>query len=44
MTVRRGLRKQHIAGQANGWDRTFYRLLHAHCQRRLAAATASHQQ
>jgi RNA-directed DNA polymerase len=44
MTVRRGLRKQHIAGQANGWDRTFYRLLHAHCQRRLAAARASHQQ
>ena len=37
-TVRRVLRKQHIVEQADGQDRTFYRLLHAHCQRRLAAA------
>jgi RNA-directed DNA polymerase len=37
MTVRRVLRKQHIVEQRDGQDRTFYRLLHAHCQRRLAA-------
>ena len=38
MTVRRVMRKQHIVEQRDGHDRTFYRLLHAHCQRRLAAA------
>lgn len=38
ITVRRVLRKQHIVEQADGQDRTFYRLLHAHCQRRLTAA------
>lgn len=32
------LRKQHIVEQADGQDRTFYRLLHADFQRRLAAA------
>jgi RNA-directed DNA polymerase len=37
-TVRRVLRKQHIIEHRDGQDRTFYRLLHAHCQRRLAAA------
>ena len=35
ITVRRVLRKQHIVEQVDGHDRTFYRLLHAHCQRRL---------
>jgi RNA-directed DNA polymerase len=44
MTVRRVLRKQHIADHADGQDRTFYRLLHAHCHRRLTTATAAHQQ
>jgi len=38
MTVRRVLRKQHIVEQVDGQDRTFYRLLHAHCQRRLTTA------
>jgi RNA-directed DNA polymerase len=40
LTVRRVLRKQHIVEQADGHDRTFYRLLHAHCQRRLPAEQA----
>jgi RNA-directed DNA polymerase len=39
-TVRRVLSKQHIVEQVDGQDRTFYRLLHAHCRRRLAAGTA----
>jgi RNA-directed DNA polymerase len=43
MTVRRVLSKQHIVEQVDGQDRTFYRLLHAHCRRRLAAGTAAHQ-
>jgi RNA-directed DNA polymerase len=38
ITVRRVLRKQHIVEQVDGHDRTFYRLLHAHCQRRLTTA------
>jgi RNA-directed DNA polymerase len=42
MTVRRVLRKQHIVEQVDGQDRTFYRLLHAHCQRRLTT-TQGHQ-
>ena len=42
MTVRRVLRKQHIVEQVDGQDRTFYRLLHAHCQRRLTT-THGHQ-
>jgi RNA-directed DNA polymerase len=40
-TVRRVLRKQHIVEQADGHDRTFYRLLHAHCHRRQTAAQAA---
>jgi RNA-directed DNA polymerase len=40
-TVRRILRKQHIVEQADGRDRTFYRLLHAHCHRRQTAAQAA---
>jgi RNA-directed DNA polymerase len=44
MTVRRVLRKQHIVEQVDGQDRTLYRLLHAYCQRRLAAETAANQQ
>jgi RNA-directed DNA polymerase len=44
MTVRRVVRKQHIVERADGQDRTIYRLLHAHCQRRLTTAQAAHQQ
>jgi RNA-directed DNA polymerase len=36
-TVRRVLRKQHIVEHVDGQDRTHYRLLHAHCHRRLTA-------
>ncbi|WP_433358762.1 group II intron reverse transcriptase/maturase [Streptosporangium sp. CA-115845] len=43
MTVRRVLTKQHIVEQVDGQDRTFYRLLHAHCRRRDLAGTAVHQ-
>jgi RNA-directed DNA polymerase len=43
MTVRRALRKQHIVERADGHDRTIYRLLHAHCHRRITAETASTQ-
>jgi RNA-directed DNA polymerase len=43
MTVRRVLAKQHIVEQVDGQDRTFYRLLHAHCRRRNLAGTAVHQ-
>jgi len=43
ITVRRILRKQHIVEQADGQARTFYRLLHATCQRRLTPAQAAHQ-
>jgi RNA-directed DNA polymerase len=43
ITVRRVLRKQHIVEQADGQDRTLYRLLHATCQRRLTTAQAAHQ-
>ncbi|MFI0425290.1 group II intron reverse transcriptase/maturase [Spongiactinospora sp. 9N601] len=43
MTVRRVLAKQHIVEQVGGQDRTFYRLLHAHCRRRNLAGTAVHQ-
>jgi RNA-directed DNA polymerase len=43
-TVRRVLTKQHIVVQVGGQDRTFYRLLHAHCRRRNLAETAVHQQ
>lgn len=42
-TVRRVLRKQYIVEQVDGQDRTFYRLLHAHCQRRFTAASADQQ-
>jgi RNA-directed DNA polymerase len=42
ITVRRVLRKQHIVEQVDGQDRTIYRLLHAHCQRRLTT-TQGHQ-
>jgi RNA-directed DNA polymerase len=42
-TVRRLLNKQHIVEHVDGQDRTFYRLLHADCRRRLTAATAAHQ-
>jgi hypothetical protein len=43
-TVRRVLRKQHIVEQADSQNRTFYRLLHATCQRRLTTtAQAAHQ-
>jgi RNA-directed DNA polymerase len=42
-TVRRVLSKQHIVEQVDGQDRTLYRLLHAHCRRRLATGTAAHQ-
>jgi len=44
ITVRRVLAKQHIVEQVDGQDRTFYRLLHAHCHRRNLARTAVHQQ
>jgi RNA-directed DNA polymerase len=44
ITVRRVLAKQHVVEQVDGQDRTFYRLLHAHCQRRNPARTAVHQQ
>jgi len=44
MTVRRALRKQHIVERVDGQDRTFYRLLHADCHRRVTAETASTQQ
>ena len=44
LTVRRVLAKQHIVEQVDGQDRTFYRLLHAHCHRRNLARTAVHQQ
>lgn len=44
MTIRRLLRKQHIVEQVDGHNRAFCRLLHTHCQRRLAAETAAHQQ
>jgi RNA-directed DNA polymerase len=43
ITVRRVLAKQHLVEQVDGQDRTFYRLLHAHCQRRNPARTAVHQ-
>lgn len=43
VTVRRVMRKQHIVEQVDGRDRTFYRLLHADCQRRRTAAQAAHQ-
>jgi RNA-directed DNA polymerase len=43
MTIRRVLAKQHIVEQVDGRDRTFYRLLHAHCRRRNLARTAVHQ-
>ncbi|MFI1967479.1 hypothetical protein ACH429_25780 [Streptomyces pathocidini] len=43
MTVRRVLAKQHIVEQVEGQDRTFYRLLHAHCRRRNLARTVVHQ-
>jgi RNA-directed DNA polymerase len=43
MTVRRVLTKQHIVEQADGQDRTVYRLLHAHCRRRNVAGAAVHQ-
>ena len=43
MTVRRVLAKQHIVEQVDGHDRTFYRLLHAHCRRQILAGTAVHQ-
>ena len=43
MAVRRVLAKQHIIEQVDGQDRTFYRLLHAHCQRRILAGRAVHQ-
>ncbi|MEU3343111.1 group II intron reverse transcriptase/maturase, partial [Streptomyces sp. NPDC006668] len=43
MTVRRVLAKQHIVEQVEGQDRTFYRLLHAHCRRRNLAGIAVHQ-
>ncbi len=42
-TARRVLTKQHIVERVDGQDRTFYRLLHAHCQRRNPAKTAMHQ-
>ncbi len=44
MTVRRVLRKQHITEQRDGQCRVAYRLLHAHCQRRLTAEAQAHQQ
>ncbi|WP_326791847.1 group II intron reverse transcriptase/maturase [Streptomyces sp. NBC_00841] len=43
MTVRRVLAKQHIVEQVDGQDRTFYRLLHAHCRRQILAGRAVHQ-
>ncbi|WPB87890.1 hypothetical protein [Streptomyces malaysiensis] len=43
MTVRRVLVKQHIVEQVDGQDRTFYRLLHAHCRRQILAGGVVHQ-
>jgi RNA-directed DNA polymerase len=43
MTVRRTLRKQHIVERFDGQDRTFYRLLHTRCHRRIPTETASTQ-
>ncbi|HKS46426.1 MAG TPA: hypothetical protein VJT49_15205 [Amycolatopsis sp.] len=43
MTVRRVLRKQYIVEHVDGQDRTFYRLPHAHRQRRVLAEAAVHQ-
>lgn len=37
------LAKQHIVEQVDGQDRTFYRLLHAHCRRQILAGRVAHQ-